>query len=197
MQLCGATPFANAKLKVIGNLSLGGTLTVSLVNGFVPAFANSFDLLDWVALSGKFASIQLPSLTSGLAWNTSLLYVDGVLKVTDTNHLPGDFNRDGQLTAADLPAMLIALTDLKAYKSTNALTDPQLVAIGDLDGDGQVTNRDIQSQVGLLTSHAGGGSTTAVPEPASVLLLLSGALAFLLKRRFPACLPAHPRMRER
>jgi hypothetical protein len=28
-------------------------------------------------------------------------------------HLPGDFNLDGQVTSADIPAMLQALTDLK------------------------------------------------------------------------------------
>jgi hypothetical protein len=83
--------------------------------------------------------------------------------------LPGDFNRDGHVNAADLPAMLAALTDLNRYKSANSLTNADLLAIGDIDGSGTLTNADLNALIGLLRS--GGGSLSSVPEPASIVLL--------------------------
>jgi hypothetical protein len=81
-----------------GHLALGGTLTISLINNYLPAVGATFDILDWASLSGKFASIQLPSLGNGLTWDTSQLYVNGSLVVTG---LPGDYSNDGKVDAAD------------------------------------------------------------------------------------------------
>ena len=65
-------------------VSWGGTLTVALINGFAPAAGDVFDILDFDAAldSGIFATIQLPALSAGLAWDTTQLYVDGTLHVT-------------------------------------------------------------------------------------------------------------------
>jgi fibronectin-binding autotransporter adhesin len=159
-----------------GNVNLGGTLHVSLINGFAPLAGNSFDILDWGSLSGTFSALQLPNLNNGpLGWDTSQLYTTGVLSVTAT--LRGDFNRDGHVTAADIPAMLTALTDLNAYASNNSLSPTQLASIGDFDNSGAVTNRDIQGLLDLVAS-LGGGAVTAVPEPASILLLALALPAF-------------------
>jgi hypothetical protein len=51
---------------VTGQLSLGGTLAVSLTGGFVPAESGSFDILDWGSLVSAFHSIQLPALRGSL-----------------------------------------------------------------------------------------------------------------------------------
>jgi hypothetical protein len=88
-----------------------------------------------------------------------------------TATIRGDFSRDGQVTAADIPAMLSALTDLNAYTSARSLSPAQLVVIGDFDNSGTVTNRDIQGLLDFVASQ-GGGSATAVPEPATLVLLL-------------------------
>ncbi len=85
----------------------------------------------------------------------------------------GDFNRDGVLSAADIQAMLVALTDLNAYASAKSLSPTQLAAIGDFDSSGTVTNRDIQGLLDLVASQ-GGGSAESVPEPADMTLLLIG-----------------------
>src|SRR5262249_14109805 len=42
------------QIQATGALSLGGTLVVSLINGFNPAAGNAFDVLDWSSLSGTF-----------------------------------------------------------------------------------------------------------------------------------------------
>jgi hypothetical protein len=35
------------QIQASGTLSLGGTLAVSLINGFTPVAGNSFDILEW------------------------------------------------------------------------------------------------------------------------------------------------------
>ncbi|HZZ26912.1 MAG TPA: family 43 glycosylhydrolase [Pirellulales bacterium] len=159
-----------------GAVSLNGSLTVSLINNFSPApgVATSFDLLDWGTLSGRFSSTQLPSLTTPMGWDLSQLYSTGV--ITATPYIPGDFNRDGHVDAADILPMEQALTNLSAYKTTYKpnLTDAQVLLIGDLDGDHKFSNADLQALLNLLQS--GGGSANPVPEPSSWILLLLGVI---------------------
>ena len=97
--------------------------------------------------------------------------------------LRGDWNRDVHVNAADILAMLAALSDLNSYKSANSLSDTNLLAIGDINGDGNLNNADLQALLTLLKS--GGGSVAAVPKPASVVLLALAllGLAFAVVRR--------------
>jgi autotransporter-associated beta strand protein len=71
-------------LDITGAAAFDGTLTISLINGFNPATGASFNLFDWGSQTGTFATLNLPGLASGLSWDTSLLYTDGVLSVTGT-----------------------------------------------------------------------------------------------------------------
>ncbi len=74
--------FNNASVSLVGDLSL----QVVLLDGFTPALGDRFDLFDWNgsldSASGTFASLQLPTLSADLAWDTSRIYLDGEIRVT-------------------------------------------------------------------------------------------------------------------
>jgi hypothetical protein len=111
------------------------------------------------------------------------LYTTGAVSVISANFLPGDFNRDGHVDAADIGPMMLALTNLSAYKTTYDpnLTEAQLLLIGDIDNDQKFTNADLQAYMNYL--KAGGGLTDSVPERASIVLLGLGGLAIAFRRR--------------
>jgi hypothetical protein len=106
-----------------------------------------------------------------------------------TNNLVpfGDFNRDGQVNAADIPAMMSALTNLSSYKTANNLTNFDLMAFGDINSDGQINNADLQALINLFTS----GRNTLAPEPTSWVLLAVGGIMLMLSRK----LKVHPLVR--
>jgi rhamnogalacturonan endolyase len=75
------SPLTNSALKVSGTLIQGGTLTVSNFNSGTFASGDSFKLFNAGVYSGSFGSFNLPSLSAGLAWNTSTLNQSGILSV--------------------------------------------------------------------------------------------------------------------
>ncbi len=91
------------RLEIAGSVSLAGKLAVSLIDAgaglFVPEAGDSFDILDWGSRSGAFASIDLPVLT-GLQWDTTKLYTDGVLSVAPV--FAADFEEDSDVDVDDL-----------------------------------------------------------------------------------------------
>jgi len=188
IELAGIAPgIEYDQLHVAGQLSLGGTLAVSLVNNFTPTAGNSFDILDWGTLSGTFATVQLPTQNGRIVWDTSHLYdsgaLGGTLSVQATYYL-GDINRDSHVDVADITALASALSDLDKYRSNSALTDPQqFKLVADLTGDNLVNNADLQGLIVYLANNAGalpapgGDSVAAVPEPTSIVLFGLGALA--------------------
>ena len=78
----------------------GGTLQVLLLPAFNPAAGQSFDIMDCGSRIGTFSSLSLPRLPTSERWNTLQLYTSGVLSVVSTT-LPGAFNHDGVVNAAD------------------------------------------------------------------------------------------------
>jgi hypothetical protein len=95
--------------------------------------------------------------------------------------LPGDFNRDGHVDAADILAMQQALTDLHGYEQTHGgLSDSQVSTMGDLNNDGKFTNADLQTF--LIDLKSGGGSADPVPEPAALLLGAVGGVLLAASR---------------
>jgi len=79
MQVLGGGNNAD-QLKVGGVLTLAGTLEVSSYAGSFAEGAE-YKLLTAPSISGRFEEIILPELPAALAWDTTELYTQGVLKV--------------------------------------------------------------------------------------------------------------------
>ena len=89
----------NEQLIVDGQLKIqGGTLEVTLVDGFIPEQGQLFDLLEFTNLIGSFDTLKLPSLPNGLTWDRSMLLVTGELQVVAED---ADFNNDGGVDGLD------------------------------------------------------------------------------------------------
>jgi autotransporter-associated beta strand protein len=75
------SPFTNDVAKVLGALTNGGTLIVTNIGVAALANGDSFKLFNAASYSGSFASVILPSLSAGLAWNANALNTNGTLSV--------------------------------------------------------------------------------------------------------------------
>ena len=80
MELGGTNAWLYDQFDLTGALSFGGTLTVSMLNGYTPHAGDQFNLFDFGSSSGAFSATNLPTLSPTLYWNTSLLYSTGVIE---------------------------------------------------------------------------------------------------------------------
>jgi hypothetical protein len=101
IEIAGAAVGQFGKFTIGNEALLEGTLVLELMNGYQPSAGAAFEFLSSGSLLGtKFATAMLPDLGSTLAWE--LLYdLDSVLARVI---LPGDYNRDGAVDAADYAA---------------------------------------------------------------------------------------------
>jgi fibronectin-binding autotransporter adhesin len=76
-----ATVPASSAVVGMSSITYGGSLNVNLING-TPAAGQTYQLFGAKSYSGGFElGISLPSLNSGLVWNTNNLYVNGTISV--------------------------------------------------------------------------------------------------------------------
>jgi autotransporter-associated beta strand protein len=75
------SPLTNDCAKIFGALTNGGTLIVTNISAVALAAGDSFKLFNAAGYSGTFASVILPPLAAGLAWNTNSLNTSGTLSV--------------------------------------------------------------------------------------------------------------------
>ncbi|WP_197530955.1 PD40 domain-containing protein [Bythopirellula polymerisocia] len=188
IELASAASFD--KLVVAGDASLAGTLAVSLAGGFVPASDQTFDILDWGTLAGTFHTLLLPALSGQLTWNTSQLYVSGVLSVNSA--LPGDFDLDGDVDGRDFLAWQRnpAAGSLAIWQSNYPSASP-----GDFDVDGDVDGRNFLAwqrspSIGNLADWQANYSTgsqlagnVSVPEPSTLAIVALVVLPVICCRR--------------
>ena len=122
----------------------------------------SFDILDWDGtLSGQFSSLQLPMFGGQFTWDTSQLYVTGMLTLTGPPP-EADFNHNGVVDAAD-------------YVVWRKIGGPQ--------SDYELWREQFGITYSIGTgSSFGPTSSAAVPEPATAVLLLLMTAGWFLRR---------------
>jgi arylsulfatase A-like enzyme len=157
------------KLVVTGQATLGGSLYVSVGDGFIPQPGQFFSILSASSLS--IAGLQL----TGPAANLFSLAVIGStdLVLTAGGGMPGDFDGNGVVDGADLAIWQ------QHYG--------QVGQSGDYDGNGAIDGADLlgwQRQLGALAPAA--TANAAVPEPSGLAMIAIGiACPLLTKRRTP------------
>lgn len=115
------------RLAVTGTATLAGTLNVSLINGFIPALGNTFDVLTAGTRSGTFATVNVPTLPGSMSWEIQHLPTSVRLSVVE-GAVPGDVDGDGHVTLNDLTILLSGFGF--------CVGDPGFISATDFDGDG-------------------------------------------------------------
>lgn len=185
LQLQGADPRSAAspidgfgQLQVGGTTTLAGALNVSLLPGFTPEEGDTFQFLVGQYVTGTFGSTNLPTLTDGLNW--SLQYEASSVTLAVVTGLPGDYNQNGTVDAADY-----VLYRNNAGTTNMLPNDPIGGTIGTAQYDqwrahfGQTAGSGSSSALPLPSSVFG----TAVPEPLSLTLLFWGVTIYFKVRR--------------
>jgi T5SS/PEP-CTERM-associated repeat protein len=162
------------RLEITGVAMLDGELTVSLMDGFMPALGDSFGFLFASGgFGGQFAALGLPSLTPGLKWQFNPGGATLFLNVVAG--LLGDYNGNHVVDAADYTV----------WRNTLGSTT-SLVADGDLSGTVDAGDYVIwKAHFGESNGSGSAGaspSQAAVPEPASLHFMLAALFAASLMR---------------
>jgi hypothetical protein len=110
------TPQTNDQLIVTGTLTFGGTLVVTNLSGTLAA-GDRFQLFQAGSIAGSFSSSSLPTLSPGLAWNTSNLN-NGLLSVVQTTRTNLVWNVSGTNLNLSWPA---GYTGWRLQVQTNGL----------------------------------------------------------------------------
>ncbi|MEX2308097.1 MAG: hypothetical protein WD738_10920 [Pirellulales bacterium] len=152
------------QLLVTNVATLLGTLTVNLIDGFTPGVGQSFTILTADDVDGTFDIEMLPSLPN-LEFDVIYNATSVVLAVSSA--LPGDYNADGAVDAADYVVW---------RKSVGAAT----LNNRDPNGMGPVGEADYnfwRARFGNTIGSGAGGMASArnaVPEPCTLILALAG-----------------------
>ena len=155
----------------------------------------------WVDLMNAFSTHVSPAVNPDGTINFNGFYGDYSLTINGQSHpyrmtlqkgttdyslvvlSLGDFNIDGQITNADLQAMLKALQSPSGYETANSLSVSDLLTIGDFNCDHLFTTADLS---GMMNQLVAGSNVTGVPEPAAITLLLVGMLITYQSETFGA-----------
>lgn len=140
------------QLLVLGSAQLGGALSVTLTNGFMPNVGDQFTIVQSLGLSGGFATTNLPSIGTNL-W--TIEYTGGGAVV---------------LTVTNPPSAPAAGYDLFAQQITNSASRGYG---SDPDGDGYAN---------LLEYATGGNPTSIDTVASMNGALASGALQIVFTR---------------
>jgi hypothetical protein len=148
------------ELLVTSEALLAGTLTVSLVEGFIPNAGQSFMFLTADDVDGTFATEMLPSVP-GLIFD--LIYNPSSVVLTVSAAFTADFDEDGDVDGDDL-------VQWQGDFGANGFSDA--------DDDGDSDGADFlawQRQLGSGATEI--ALSSPVPEPAAAMLVIVAAVA--------------------
>jgi hypothetical protein len=154
------------QLTISGTATLGGTLQVNLLDGFMPTPGNSFEFLRATGgVSGTFATAILPNLAGRLF---SLEYGASAVRIVVEGNgvvLAGDYNFDARVDAADY---LVWRNTMGS--NMNLAADGNHNGVIDQD-DYQVWRSNFGSSSQAAAQATANASALGVPEPGAVALL--------------------------
>ncbi len=138
IELAGPTPGAEHDvLAVTTSATLGGTLRLTLLNGFAPPAGSTFTFLTSPSVAGQFRRIESPpDLDESLRARVELTDTGVIVRVS----LAADFDGNG----------IIDPDDLSDFVTTFFATPPSVNA--DLDGNGVVDPDDLSDFINLYFS---------------------------------------------
>jgi hypothetical protein len=174
IELAGAAAGQFDAIRHLGVATLGGTLDVSLLGGFMPAIGDMFEIISADnGVTGQFATTaaELPALAGGKRWLIDYQLTSVVLEVLPP--FGADFDEDGDVDGHDLVEWRTG------FGTSGTASHIQ----GDADGDQDVDGVDFLILQRQLGSPASVAATAAIPEPAALTLVVSPALARFLRRR--------------
>jgi len=121
LEISAAVP-TNGQVAVAGTVTYGGTLVVTNVAGTL-AGGQSFKLFSAGSHAGSFASINLPPLNSGLAWNTNSLS-NGILSVHILTPTIGAVRAGSNMVITYSGTLLSSTNVAGPYSPVNGATSP-------------------------------------------------------------------------
>jgi hypothetical protein len=152
-------------------VTLGGTLELTFAADVNPVtqLGRTIDLFDWTGVTptGTF------TISSPYTWNLSNLYTTGEVTLATALNLPGDYNNNGTVDAADYVV----------WRENEGTSNP---LPNDLIGGtiGAAHYNQWRAHFGQMAGSGAGANLNArVPEPTSCLLLLMALTAFWWHRR--------------
>lgn len=96
----GVNPNGHDQLLVSGAATLGGTLNVTLTNGFTPTAGNSFVILDAASSTGTFATTNLPNILPN-TWNLAYNNAAGTVTLTVVAPVAANASISGRVLASN------------------------------------------------------------------------------------------------
>ena len=170
---------ARNELAVAGMAELMGDLSVSLASGFVPQADDVFEILVAGTLISQFGNAapgaRIATENGVGSFIVNYDYANDLVTLSDFAFgLPGDFNGDGIVDAADYTVW---------RDNLGAADESAIMNRGDgLNGVDEADYFVWRSNFGASSPAAGQTSATATPEPSSLLLIVLGVLAIAWRR---------------
>ncbi len=168
IELAGDDFTQHNQVNITGDVSFDGLLNLVLLNDFIPAYGDTFDILTYGTRDGVFSQVTGHFLSPVLALGQ--FYDDAIDTLTLLATAPGDANGDLVVNIADFGLL------------AGNFNQPGTWETGDFNGDG-ITNI---NDFGLLAANFNGdfnAFTSAaesfgitIPEPGTVMLIICGLM---------------------